>query len=154
VVIFEAKTRLNFGSIRGNRSLNRSQILVFEKFQDPDPDSIIFKLKWSRSLKSGSSHLCFREITQPRTLFGRGQSPTSSECLQLFCTKIISMSQLNFWSITTGCDVKYLALVSINKFWQAYICFSNDHYRPDVDETVFNERYSVIVIVTATHLLT
>jgi len=32
------------------------------------------------------------------------------------CTKIILMSLVNFWSITTGYDVKYLLQVGIDKF--------------------------------------
>jgi len=36
--------------------------------------------------------------------------------LELFGTKIILMSSVNFWSITTGYDVKYLLPVGIDKF--------------------------------------
>jgi len=36
VVISEVKTWVNYGRIDGNRSLNRSRILKFEKFPDPD----------------------------------------------------------------------------------------------------------------------
>jgi len=54
---------------------------------------------------------------QPVILFGRVQSLTSSDfTLQFFCTKIILMSLVDFWSITTGCDVKYLLTVGIGKF--------------------------------------
>jgi len=51
-------------------------------------------------------------VAQPVILFGRGQSLAWSEInLQLFCIKIISMSQLNFWSITTGYDVKQILAI-------------------------------------------
>ena len=54
---------------------------------------------------------------QPGILFGRGQSLTSSDLkLQLFCMKVILMSLGNFWSITTGYDVKCLLPVAIDKF--------------------------------------
>jgi len=54
---------------------------------------------------------------QQRVLFGRGHSLTSSDYkLWLFCTKIIFMSLVNFWSVTTGFDVKYLLPVGIDKF--------------------------------------
>jgi len=39
------------------------------------------------------------------------------------------MSELNFRSIASGYDVKYLLPVSTNKFWQANVCISSDHYQ-------------------------
>jgi len=58
-------------------------------------------------------------VAQRVILFGRGQSLAWSEInLQLFCIKIISMSQLNFWSITTGYDVKqFLAIFFRGGAW-------------------------------------
>jgi len=43
------KTLLNFGYIGGGRSLNRSRILRFENFSDPD--SNILEQERNRSLK-------------------------------------------------------------------------------------------------------
>ena len=58
VVISEVKTWANFGWIDGSRSLNRSRILKFEKF--PDPDLKILEMERSRGLKKwlDSGHLC------------------------------------------------------------------------------------------------
>jgi len=74
-------------------------------FKAPPPLSLIFYKNFITCL------------AQPGILFGRGKSLTSSDFkLQLFCTKIILMSLVNFWSITTGYDVKYLLPVGIDKF--------------------------------------
>ena len=48
-VVSYVKTLLNFGRIDGSRSLNRSRVLNFEKFPDPDPDWKI--LEQERCLK-------------------------------------------------------------------------------------------------------
>jgi len=50
VVISKVKIWVNFGWIDvGNKRLNRSRILKFEKLLDPD--SKILEKEWSRSLK-------------------------------------------------------------------------------------------------------
>jgi len=51
------------------------------------------------------------------------------------------MPLANFWSVTTGYDVKYLLPVGIDKFEQRQEndCCRSDHYQAVVNQTVFNE---------------
>jgi len=71
-----------------------------------DDDAQILKLRGRSDHISGAATNFVRE----------GQSLMSSGFnFYLLCVKMISMSQLHFWSIRTGYDVKYLLLVGIEQ---------------------------------------
>jgi len=72
--ILKLKALLIFGYMDCSRSLNRSRILNFKKFSDPEPDSKI--LEWERNRKSDCGHFRYKvDIRDERTVKFFSPSP-------------------------------------------------------------------------------